>query len=338
MRTTGNRRAVIVGIFTLIGVAILVATILLLGTKNKTFSRSVTVKTYFANVNGLKKGNNIWYTGVKVGIVREVKIISSGRVEVNLDMDYSSRKFIHKDARAKLGSDGFIGAKIVEIYGGTAGTPTIEAGTVLRTDSLFSTDAMLKTLGNNNDNLLEITNNLTTITDRMVAGEGSFGKLLTDETMMNQINHLTLSLNKSADQLQEIIHNAARYSEKLNEPGTLANDLVSDTVIFSKLRQLTTQLQQVADSSQIAVNNLKQAGNTLDKGLKDKKAPLGMLLSDKEAAQHVKITLQNLESASKKLDEDLEALQHNFLFRRFFKNKKKQEKSDTRVVLDTLIK
>jgi phospholipid/cholesterol/gamma-HCH transport system substrate-binding protein len=51
----------------------------------------------------------------------------------------------------------------------------------------------------------------------------------------------------------------------------------------------------------------------------------------------LKTTLDNLQSASKKLDEDLEALQHNFLFRGFFRKKAKKDKEETRVVLDTLL-
>jgi phospholipid/cholesterol/gamma-HCH transport system substrate-binding protein len=47
--------------------------------------------------------------------------------------------------------------------------------------------------------------------------------------------------------------------------------------------------------------------------------------------------LQNLQSASKKLDEDLEALQHNFLLRGFFKKKAKQDKENSTIILDTLV-
>ncbi len=51
-----------------------------------------------------------------------------------------------------------------------------------------------------------------------------------------------------------------------------------------------------------------------------------MLLNDEQAAGYLKTTLNNLQSGTKKLDENMEALQHNFLFRRFFKKKAKDEK------------
>jgi phospholipid/cholesterol/gamma-HCH transport system substrate-binding protein len=62
-----------------------------------------------------------------------------------------------------------------------------------------------------------------------------------------------------------------------------------------------------------------------------------MLLNDEQSANKIKLTLQNLQSASKKLDDDLEAVQHNFLLRGFFKKKAKREKEEATVVLDTVV-
>jgi phospholipid/cholesterol/gamma-HCH transport system substrate-binding protein len=66
---------------------------------------------------------------------------------------------------------------------------------------------------------------------------------------------------------------------------------------------------------------LKTVGDKLNQ----KDNGVGVLLNDSETAATMKTTLKNLESSSKKLDEDLEALQHNFLLRRFFKKKAKQK-------------
>ena len=127
------------------------------------------------------------------------------------------------------------------------------------------------------------------------------------------------------------------YTAKLNKKGSLANDLVSDTVIFTKLRATVSQLQNVADSSQAVIANLKTTGNIVNNGLNNKNTPAGMLLNDEQSANKIKTTLQNLQSASKKLDEDLEALQHNFLLRGFFKKKAKQDKENSTTILDTVV-
>ena len=117
----------------------------------------------------------------------------------------------------------------------------------------------------------------------------------------------------------------------------MANDLVTDTVIFSKLRSTVTQLQQVADSSQSVIANFANTGKIINNGLQDKNTPAGMLLNDQKSANTIKVTLQNLQSASKKLDEDLEAVRHNFLLKGYFKKKAKNEKNATTVLVDTVV-
>lgn len=329
MKSTNNTRAIVVGIFIFLGLAIFIITILTLGSQHKTFEKKVTVKSYFDNVNGLQKGNNVWFSGVKVGTIKKVNLIGNGKVEVDIDVEEQSLQYIRKDAKAKISTDGLIGNKIIEIYGGTAKAPQIEGGDVLVNDKLLNTDEMMNTLSKNNDNINAITNDFKTVSKRLADGQGSIGKLLTDETMVDQINAVTIKLNHAANNLDKLSLNVSSYTAKLNNKGTFANDLVTDTVIFSKLRETVTQLQGIATTSQSAINNLDKAGTTLNNGLKDRKSPIGMMLNDEQSATQLKMTLQNLNSATKKLDEDLEAAQHNFLLRHFFKQKAKNEKKDS---------
>lgn len=344
MKVSSNQRAIILGIFIFLGLAILVLTILTLGSQKNSFQKSITIKAFFGNVNGLQKGNNIWFSGVKVGTIKKVTLEGNGKVEVDMNIDDEIVKFIPKDAKAKLSSDGLIGNKIIEIYGGTKGTPAVEAGDVLSNDKLLNTDEMMNTLSKNNDNLFAITNDFKVISSRLADGQGSIGKLLTDETMYDQLKATTNVLKRVSDNLQMLSSNVTSYTAKLNNSGTLANDLVTDTVIFSRLRSTIAQLQQVATTSDSVINNLNTTSISLNKGvnnfnegLSNEKTPIGMLLHDQQAAANIKTTLQNLQSGTKKLDDDLEAVQHNFLLRGFFKKKAKREAGSTTVVYDTTV-
>ncbi|HET6559632.1 MAG TPA: hypothetical protein VFG54_20070, partial [Prolixibacteraceae bacterium] len=81
------------------------------------------------------------------------------------------------------------------------------------------------------------------------------------------------------------------------------------------------QFQQMADSATQLISNLKEAGSNPD-------SPVGVLLHDKVAGTQLRESIKHLESSSKKLDEDLEAVQHNFLLRRYFKKKAKEEQNN----------
>ncbi len=112
-----------------------------------------------------------------------------------------------------------------------------------------------------------------------------------------------------------------QYSAGLNTKGTFANELVSDTVIFNTVKLTVSQLQQIADTAAVFIANLKAAGNNPN-------TAVGVLIHDEKAGAYLKETIKNLESSSKKLDEDLEAVQHNFLLRGFFKKKAKAAKKN----------
>lgn len=329
MRSNGKRRAIIVGIFIFLALAIFIWTVLTLGSQKNTFEKSITVKTFFQNVNGLQKGNNIWFSGVKVGTIEKVALIGNGKVEVDMNIDEKSVPYIRKNAKAKLSSDGLIGNKIIEIYGGSSQAPAISSGDVLNNEELLNTDQMMATLSKNNDNLLAITDNLKVVTNKMAQGQGSIGKLLNDETFADELTKTVVTLKNASVNLQQLTANVNRYTSRLNDSGTLANDLVSDTVIFSKLRSTVGQLKEVADKSNDVISSLQGAANTVNEGLKNPNTPAGMLLGDEKTAAGLKTTMQNLQSASVKLNDDLEAVQHNFLLRGFFKKKAKAAKANS---------
>ncbi|MDE3182732.1 MAG: MCE family protein [Bacteroidota bacterium] len=329
MRSNGNRRAIIVGIFIFLGLAIFIWTVLTLGSQKNTFEKSIKVKAFFQNVNGLQKGNNIWFSGVKVGTIENVTLIGNNKVEVDMNIDEKSVPYIHKNAKAKLSSDGLIGNKIIEIYGGSSQASVISNGDVLNNEELLSTDAMMATLSKNNDNLLAITDNFKVISNKMANGQGSIGKLLTDETFADELNKTVITLKMASSNLQKLTANVSNYTSRLNDSGTLANDLVSDTLIFSKLRSTISQLQEVAAKSTEIMSSLQGAAHTVNEGLKNPNTPAGMLLGDEKTAAGLKTTMQNLQSASVKLNDDLEAVQHNFLLRGFFRKKAKAEKTNS---------
>src|SRR5687768_8965286 len=128
MNREKSKRAVIVGLFVTIGLLILLVGVFTLGGQRKTFSPSIQVQAVFDNVNGLQKGDNVWFSGVKVGIVKTVEFNGNSQIRVKMHIDRKAQEFIRKDAKAKVGAESFIGNKLVVIYGGTPEAGAIEGG------------------------------------------------------------------------------------------------------------------------------------------------------------------------------------------------------------------
>ena len=322
MDTTQNRKAIIVGLFFVVGIAIILAAIFRLGGKGKIFAATFQVHAYFPNANGLQAGNNIWYEGVNVGTVRSVAFQDNFTVHVVLNIEEKARRFIHSDAKVKIGADGLIGNRIVVINGGSAAAPAIAPGDVLQVEKLLTPDDLLASLQTNSLNLTAVTADLKTISRDIAAGKGTLGRLLKDEDLYQSLQAVAAALRQSSLNTRQLTANLEAYSSGLAAKGSFANELVSDTVIFPRLRATVSQLQLVASKADAIAANLL----TTSASLNDSAGTAGLLLHDRAAAESIRTTLFNLQEASKKLDENMEALQHNFLLRGFFRKKAKAEK------------
>ena len=324
MSANENKRSVIVGLFVAIGIIILVAGILVLGGQQNRFSKTVTVTTVFDDVSGLKPGNNVWFSGVKIGTIKNITFKDLQDVEISMIIEESSREYIRKDAVAEIGSDGFIGNKLIVIKGGSADVPAVEDGDALKSVAAGGMDAMLATLQVNNENLVEITRNFGDISGRIARGEGTIGAVLTDSLMAEQIKQMISNLNQTTANTSKASEALNMLTTKLNADGTLINDLLTDTVVYGNLRSAVAELQGITQTASALVSNLNETAGKLD----ETDNAVGVLLNDPEAAENIKQTLNNLEISTEKLDQNMEALQHNFLLRGFFKKKAKQEKKE----------
>ncbi|WP_247234485.1 MlaD family protein [Telluribacter sp. SYSU D00476] len=334
MEANKNRRAVKVGLFIFLGLVVLVVGVLAIGSIRKAFGRKVTAVAIFEDVEGLQAGNNVWFSGVKIGTVQKIRFYGKSQVEVTMNIEEKSQEFIRQDAKAKISTDGLIGNKIVVLYGGTPSVPPIEDGARLAVEQAEGTEQMMKTLQENNRNILAITSDFKAISARIREGEGSVGKLLNDESLYRDLEATMARLQRTADNAQTMSASLARFTSKLNQRGNFANDLVTDTTMMPDLRvamdqarATITQLNETASTADAMVNNLKQ---TTERIQTDTDSPVGVLLNDRQAAADLRSTLDNLNSGTERLDGTLEALQSSFLFRTFFRNKAKQQERDER--------
>ena len=322
MNESPNKRAIIVGVFVIIGLIFLLSGILIIGNLRETFNRKMELVSLFDDVGGLQPGNNVWFSGVKVGTVSSMEFFGKSQVEVNMNVALKAQQYIRKDAKVKISSDGIIGNKILVIYGGTDKFTEVEDGDTLEVEKTFTSEDMINTFQENNKNLLVITTDIKAISKKLAAGEGTIGKLLNDSLLYTNINTTIVSLQNASVKAQQLVSSLATFSSGLNKKGTLVNELTTDTVVFKSVKASVLHLQQIADTATVFITNLKKAGTNPN-------TSIGILLHDEQAGAHLKESLKNLESSSKKLDEDLEAAQHNILLRGFFKKKAKAAQNDS---------
>lgn len=318
-----------VGLFILVGIIILAAGILTLGTMRKSFISRIDAEATFESVNGLTKGNNVWFAGVKVGTVREILFTPDSKVRVLFSIEDTSQPFIKQDATVRVSSDGLIGNPIILISGGSPTTKMIQDGFKFKVEPDVTQQEMLTTLQANNKNILSITDDLKGIIGDIRAGQGSLGKLVKDDQLYVNLNRSMATVESATRDLKRGATGLATLTDKLNADGNFINSIATDKEIYPNIKKTVASLESTSQtlkettvSAKQMVNNLEQTSNTL---LNNPKSPVGVLLHDEKAANNIRETISNLESSSAKLDQNLEALKHNFLFRRYFRNQAKEE-------------
>jgi phospholipid/cholesterol/gamma-HCH transport system substrate-binding protein len=213
----------------------------------------------------------------------------------------------------------------VVLTGGSPSAPMVGDGSTLQVEHALSPDEIMATLQENNKNLLAITTNFKTISDRMMNGQGSVGKLLNDEGLYRDLQTTMTSLKISTANAQSMVSNLTNYTGRLTARGSLANDLVTDTVVFARLRSTVRQIDAMSERANQVVGELNATSQSLNQSLANPATPAGLLLNDQGAATDLRATIKNLQTSTQKLDENMEALQHNFLLRGFFRKKAKSQ-------------
>jgi phospholipid/cholesterol/gamma-HCH transport system substrate-binding protein len=335
MKTTNT--SVKVGLFILIGVILFIASVVLISNMSKIFMKGISAKATFQDVAGLNKGNNVWFAGVKVGVVKSLSFVSGKGVEVDFSIEDKSKDFIFRNSKVKVSSDGLIGNPILVISGGDISSGTIVDGHTFIVEKEDSQQDMLKTLQENNKNILSITSDLKVIVDKVEKGQGNLGKFLTDETLFANLSQTLNKLNTTAGEANSFAQNMNQFSKTLNDPQNLPYQLAHNTTIMpslnetvSNLKTSSESLKSTASNANMLVNDVRtdvsKISSDFTRITNDKNSALGMLINSKESANVVQKTLYNLESGTQKLDEDLEAVQHSIFLRRFFKKKEKAKK------------
>jgi phospholipid/cholesterol/gamma-HCH transport system substrate-binding protein len=252
---------------------------------------------------------------------KAMNFFGDSQVQITMSIIEDARRYIRKNSKARIGSESLIGSKLIEIFGGTEQAPEIENGDRLATATALSTDDLMATLQENNKNLVDITSDMKQLSSKLARGEGMAGAILTDTTLATNFRTILEGLQQASANSVKVSRDLAKLSSKFNTEGGLANELLTDTVVFSNLRSSIAQLQQTTTSAAEVTKNFKEASSQLN----NSNNTLGALMNDKQLASNLKKTMENLGTSTEKLDENMEALQHNFLLRGYFKRKAKRE-------------
>jgi phospholipid/cholesterol/gamma-HCH transport system substrate-binding protein len=198
------------GIFISLGIALFIVGIYFIGEKQQLFRSTFHLSGVFRDVAGLQAGNNVRLSGINVGTVENINIVSDTSVRVEIVIDESTRKFIKKDAVASIGSEGLMGNKIIIINPGSGGKMEIGNNDTVQTIQPINMDDILISLKSSIDNTTVITSNLSKITGNVQSGKGTLGRLLTDKSLGQTFDSTFVNLKESSAGLRMLVDKAKK--------------------------------------------------------------------------------------------------------------------------------
>ncbi|MBE7639175.1 MCE family protein [Salegentibacter sp. BLCTC] len=310
------------GLLIIAGIIIFSLAVFSIGKKQNLFGDSILISSVFKNVNGLQPGNNVRYSGVNVGTVKDIKFLNDTAICVDMLINRETGSLIKYSSLATINSDGLVGSMVLNILPNSqAASRTIQEGDTLESLSQVATADMLNTLSQTNENAALLTADLLKITNSINAGEGVLGGLLKNDT-------LAKNLQQSTENLKELTHSTRMGINKINGilnsvdfENSLAGLLLADSaaqhdfsVIVKDLKISSSQIKAISTDLEIFSNDL-----TSEKGA------LNYIIKDTAFVDHLDNSMQNIEEATHRFNENMEALKHNILFRGYFRKLERQK-------------
>ncbi len=314
-----------VGIFVVVGTILLIGALYFIGSRQQMFSKNIKLYAVFENVNGLLLGNNVRYSGINVGTVTAIDMKEVGKITVEMMVAEKSAYFIKKDAIASIASDGLVGSMVVNIEPGIEQQGAgVVSGDVIQSYDGVSTADMMKTLNKTNENAALLTADLLKITNLIVAGKGTMGALVSDSLMAKDIRQSAEELKKMTSGATQAINRINGIISKINYDESAAAVILSDPAAAKQIKTVFANLETSSENVDLITKNL----DDYIKEIKSGKGALNHITQDQNFVRQIDSTMIQIKEASEKLNQNMEALQHNFFFRGFFKKQEKQKKKE----------
>ena len=194
--TAGNKMKL--GIFVSIVTVLLIAGIYFIGKRQQMFGSTFLVSGIFKDISGLEVGNNVRFSGINVGVIKDIEQITDSTVKVDMVIDEKTRKFIKKNAKAVIGSDGLMGNKIITIIPGTTGEKELSNNDIIATSQMVNIDDILIKLKEAGNNAASITTDFAFILKNIREGKGTVGKLFSDSAFAQNVDDALVNIKQGA--------------------------------------------------------------------------------------------------------------------------------------------
>jgi phospholipid/cholesterol/gamma-HCH transport system substrate-binding protein len=313
-------RNIIVGIFVLVGLALLTLGIFLVGNRHAAFAQHVDFYTEFVNVAGVTKGSKVKVAGMDAGQIVELGVPAdpSSRFRVKFEIDKRLQGLVRTDSVATIATEGVVGGTYLLVRPGSSAaraaaplstlpsrepldmSKLLDQGMVLLQDADATLKEIRPKIGGTLDEVRTTVANVDDVVTGVKRGRGTAGMLLRDEAVASDVRRsITNAQQATAD-----------FRHASGQVDAMASDIRS--------RGMPQKLDDTISSAKSAAGNIDATSKQIRQTVADATAPDDQGI---DAGTNVRESLSNVNTASANMADDTEALKHNFFLRGFFRRR-----------------
>lgn len=319
----------ITGTLVLVIVAALIAAVVWTGHSQRWFKSRVTLRIVLpeAGAAGIRQGSEVYFLGTLVGSVSDVVVDEAGRMEARAHIRNDFFRFVRADSSAVVKRKfGVAGDSFFEITRGKGQPLPVNGASIVCNQQIQSAldsaieevrretvlvlkktsttlDTWIKLGGNlseTREHLNQLTVRLEMMTAGVEAGKGTFGRLLTDASLVDETHKILVRLE-----------NMTAGAEQ--GKGTIGK-LLTDTALADEAQRLLARANEAMSESQSVVTNL----NVAVKNIRNGTARLPEITD--AVANEMKdlpVLVQQTQASMRELERLIEAMQRHWLVRKY---------------------
>ena len=261
----------VIGIIISSAIVLLFAATLWLG-KSNFLAKGMQLNLIVENADGIQKGDEIYFRGVKIGNVTESSIIIDG-VLLNLKIDELDK--IPIDSKFEISDFSLISGKAIQINPGVS-EKYLQPGDTINGSAAYSVNQAIETIKNLSPKIEKVLANLDALT-----GESVKDKV---ELTLNNLNGTILKLKNEVDgNLKNILTNV--------------NEITSDNKssidsLFRSLNNNSIELSKFLNKSSAAVEQLNSLLTSINEG----KGSLGGIVNNDSLYHNLNHSIASIDS------------------------------------------
>lgn len=267
-------------------------------------SKGIEITTQLQDAAGLTVDAPVIYSGVEVGKVKDIKLVSGKAVaDLLIDEQYE----LPANVKVLVRSKGFLGEKYAELkmVGADANGTLQDGATITESGEITDFDQLGNKLGDIADDVKAITASLR----QVLATDQARNQMSSTLTNISEItDNVNVLIKQNQQSINAIVANMETLTGKLSEITVANQDNINAIVanINAITADLRTQTPLIAENLRVVTDSLKQDGPTIAKNVRNITDDFDDVMSSQK--ENLKKATENIAVVTGKLEQTVDNL------------------------------